>query len=268
MIKDVAWESMARAHGIVPRSSLADGSRNAIVMYHAVDDPAVPGNLSVERFREDIETISERYEIADLKTVVERPKDGRKMVALTFDDGFVGFFRNVRPVLHEYGVPATVFVTPGFLDDARRELLEARHELPATTGRLVLSEDELAVLADDPLVTIGNHTRTHPHLSEIDDSALHDEIVGAKMTLERRFGVEIDRFSYPYGDYDERAVRLVRAHHDMAVTMRPGLLAADDPMLLPRIGCEGTAYHLQWKLSDLSYHVQTGVRAVERVMSS
>lgn len=106
--------------------------------------------------------------------------------------------------------------------------LQMEHHAPLTW-------DQLRQM-DARLITIGSHTRTHPILPTLDESALHEEIVGSRRNLEERLDREIDLFSYPNGANNARVVSIARRHYRAALTTRKGLVVTgDDPFLLPRI---------------------------------
>jgi peptidoglycan/xylan/chitin deacetylase (PgdA/CDA1 family) len=73
-----------------------------------------------------------------------------------------------------------------------------------------LAESELLELARSELVEIGAHTVAHPHLSRLDGDRKRAEIAGSRERLERLTGGQVHSFSYPHGDYDAEAVRLVQ----------------------------------------------------------
>jgi peptidoglycan/xylan/chitin deacetylase (PgdA/CDA1 family) len=71
---------------------------------------------------------------------------------------------------------------------------------------------------------IGAHTCTHPRLSRIPRDRAKEEIVSSRKKLEDGFGTAIEHFAYPYGDYDEAVLELVReAGFKTAVTMDRGV---------------------------------------------
>lgn len=79
-----------------------------------------------------------------------------------------------------------------------------------------------------------------------------EEVAAAEREIEARLGIRPQTFAYPFGRYDDAAVRTVRARGYLAaVTVRYGI-ASDrhDPHLLPRIlisysdGLHGLLYKL------------------------
>jgi peptidoglycan/xylan/chitin deacetylase (PgdA/CDA1 family) len=232
-------------------------NRDAVLMYHSVRDSEAiregTSDVTREAFRRHLDYYTDRFEVVDLARVVPGadPDPTAKRVALTFDDGYRDFYTEVRPLLHEFDVPATVFVIPGFLDGRHRR------EQAMNTGHLfdVLTADQIQELADDDLVSVGNHTFTHHDLGRHHDRELiESEVLNARDELEERFGLRVDRFSYPNGGHNATSVEVVRGAHDLAVLdesrrpVRPG----DDPMLLPRIDAGLPFEQVKWQLSDAS----------------
>jgi peptidoglycan/xylan/chitin deacetylase (PgdA/CDA1 family) len=91
----------------------------AILMYHRIATPEVdPWGLSVslERFAEQVQALSERRTILSMDAFVSRLQSGllaHDAVALTFDDGYLDNLLKAKPILEAAGVPATVFLTTG-----------------------------------------------------------------------------------------------------------------------------------------------------------
>jgi len=241
------------------------GRHDAVLMYHAVGSPERFGNVSVERLRRDLEYLTSRFEVVDLESLTD-PAD-EKRVAVTFDDACTSFYEHALPLFREFGVPVTVFVPVGFVDGGNSRL-DYRFVLsPTETHRFndpdahrdtpvdaidVMTAARIGELADEPLVALGNHTRTHPDLKTVTDrETLKREIVGAKRELETRFGVTVDRFSFPFGRYTPAALSVVRDSHSVAVTARHGLVDAEaDPHLLPRLHTHLPEARLHVDLTD------------------
>lgn len=244
----------ASLHALTGVGNLLDGGSNAILLYHGVaagDEGSLFGQVGAERLRADIRRLSSDFQFVPLEDLAGGR--GQGMLGLTFDDGLASFYSDALPVLREFGVPATVFVSPELVGDRNPDLVAERHGT-AGGGRVMLTDAEVAALADDPLVTVGNHTLTHPRLDDVASAGrLHAEIVEAKDRLETRYGITVDAFSYPYGATSEAARRLVRETHAVSVTTRPFLLGSPVPRHdLPRVSAHVSPDRLRWELSPLS----------------
>ncbi|RJQ53936.1 MAG: polysaccharide deacetylase family protein [Nitrospiraceae bacterium] len=79
--------------------------------------------------------------------------------------------------------------------------------------RMTVSWENVKALADDPLMEVGAHTRTHPVLAGLTDEELRDELSASKKEIEERTGKTVSVLCYPYGkkyDYDERAKKFAK----------------------------------------------------------
>ncbi|MFY9743486.1 MAG: polysaccharide deacetylase family protein [Candidatus Sulfotelmatobacter sp.] len=110
-----------------------------------------------------------------------------KSVVLTFDDGFRNFYREAFPLLSEYGFSATMFLPTAYIGDAPISF----------KGEDCLTWAEVRELKQHG-IDFGSHTVTHPRLRELSASAINDELVNSKHTLEQKLGCPADSFAYPY----------------------------------------------------------------------
>lgn len=224
---------------------LGSNTSNKVIGFHSIGGDGY-GTISTDRFRRIVDYIVTNYQVVDLPEVME--SNGNKKVALTFDDGFLDFYENAVPVLREYNAPATVLV----ISDA---VADPSFSHTPNSSNNYLTDEELYELIDDPLFTIGNHTQSHPHLDELSESEVHEEILGAKERLENRFGIEIERFSYPYNDYDQQAIEIVRDSHEYGLTRRGNreLITTEiDRAQIPRTKGEKPPWLVQWELTDFA----------------
>lgn len=228
--------------------------RNVVLAFHGVgEDPdrgfvdAVP----TRQFRRIVRSLAGSFELVPLAAVTDGHPGGR--VAITFDDGLASVYDNALPVLREFDVPATVFVTPGLVDDRKPDLIAARHGIQAAGG-VMLTDAQLRELADSPLVSIGNHTMTHRDLRRVAGPAERQrEIVEARDLLEDRYGVAVEAFCYPYGAVDAAARRVVERTHGRSVTTTPLLVGPDQgPHGLPRVNGNNSIEKLRWELTAAS----------------
>lgn len=234
----------------------------AILMYHTVGERYPDGSiLPVQTFRNHLEFLTTEYTLVDFRDILHPESDPSGTVALTFDGGYRDFYHTILPILHEFDVPAEVFVVPRRLGNENGQ--------PADATKWVdwfdfLTNDQLEEIIEDSLVTVGNKTLTHDRpLLDLTDEELERQVVKGKSVLESRFAVSIDSFCYPRGEFNERCVEVVSRDHDYAVTTRSAFAnATTDPVRIPRFTADWTTVsQLRERLSD-AYVVEQNARRI------
>lgn len=92
-------------------------SKAIVLMYHRITKLTCdPWQLAVspEHFEEQIQLLREKFQVVSLAELCEQLKDGNlkhRSVAITFDDGFVDNFQIAYPILNDYRVPASFYIT-------------------------------------------------------------------------------------------------------------------------------------------------------------
>lgn len=157
------------------------------------------------------------------------PKHGR-WVCLTFDDGYRDNYTVAYPMLKLLGVPFTVYVTSGFIDNQLSMWWYPNQQLG-------MSSDELQLMDADPLCTIGAHTVSHPKLDTLTREQQYHEIAESKQTLEALLGHEIKHFSFPHGAHNDDTLAICRKLGFRTVVQSWGgpLRRGENPYPLPRI---------------------------------
>ncbi|MGF1538177.1 MAG: polysaccharide deacetylase family protein [Elainellaceae cyanobacterium] len=192
------------------RSQLA---RVPVLMYHdIVPEKEVFFDVTYDEFEahlqliqdEGITPISMDQLVSHLRTGLPLPE---KPVLLTFDDGYLGHYQQVFPLLQEYGYPGLFSVYT--------------FKVGRDHGRPGMNWAQVQEMAASPLVTIAAHSINHPSdLREVSDADLQSEVTQSKRILEEKLGMPIHYFTYPEGNYDERVAEVVEeAGYRAALTM-------------------------------------------------
>jgi len=165
------------------------------VVYHTISAPEVrlPADIDIspQRFEEHLRWLAKRRErVVTLRETLFEPKH-KNLIAITFDDGYRDNLTVALPLLEKYDLPMTLFMAADFI---------------GKDG--CLTADDLRYLAAHPLVTIGSHTFSHPHLTEISKEDARFELLESQKILEEITGKTIDLLAYPYGDCNAAIERL------------------------------------------------------------
>ena len=145
---------------------------------------------------------------------------------LTFDDGFKSNALLAEKILNALGIKAIFFIPPGFINAKNRDeqrIFIAKNiynnrfkpeEIPDAMAPM--SWQDLGRLLDQGH-TIGAHTVNHRRLTEVEsEDELKREIIESGDILQKKFGIDIDHFSFPFGDIDsinQRAMEIIRERY-------------------------------------------------------
>jgi peptidoglycan/xylan/chitin deacetylase (PgdA/CDA1 family) len=209
-----------------------------VLCYHAVSE-RFPAALSVtpEAFERQLHLLARAgYRGATFEDAVKAPSG--RTVAITFDDAYLSVLTLGKPLLDAAGFTATVYAPTAYLDSPGRPLkwdgIEQWHGGEHEQELVPMSWDQLGELAEAGW-EIGSHTRTHPHLTQVDDDALREELVRSREEVEGHLG-RCATLAYPYGDHDERVVAAAGAAGYAAAGTLPARLHAERPLAWPRVG--------------------------------
>ena len=211
-----------------------------VLCYHAVSE-RWPDELAVrpDRLRSQLEHTLDLGYVATTFTRAVLDPPGPRTLAVTFDDGYRSVVELGLPVLRELGIPATLFVPSAKIaTGAPMSWPGIDHWVGTAYGdELVgMSWEEAAILAEAGW-EIGSHTRTHPHLTDLDEAALATELAESRAEIERRLGRPCLTIAYPYGDADERVERAAAvAGYEAAAALPTGRIPSHPSRLMwPRL---------------------------------
>jgi len=143
-----------------------------------------------------------------------------KPFVITFDNGYASQYTNALPVLKGLGWVGVEDLQLG--------------GLPPSDGGLTDAQIRSLIAAGWELDTQGV---SHTDLTALDPAHLTGEVATARQALRSRYGVPVNWFSYPSGDYNGTVVAAVSAAGYLgATTVNPGWASPrQDRFRLPRL---------------------------------
>src|SRR6201996_7745044 len=170
-------------------------------------------------FAKQMDWLEERgYQAVTLEQVQEAwYHDGTlppKPIVLSFDDGYRPQFTFALPTLRKHGWAGVL-------------------NLKAEGSDLYESNVKAMIAAGWELAA---HTIHHLDLTELGPEELKEEVAGSRKILQREYGVPVDNFCYPAGQFDETVVKAVEeAGYTGATTEISGFAEKDAPYELARL---------------------------------
>jgi peptidoglycan/xylan/chitin deacetylase (PgdA/CDA1 family) len=128
----------------------------------------------------------------------------------------------------------------------RRLCARAGVEVSELCQQLIMSWDELRVIAQSPLASFGAHTIGHYAVAKLHPPQALYEMTSSKQRIEKELGRPCAHFCYPYGDTNSAGARdfalAAKAGFVSAVTMQKGLIESrhrNALLSLPRCSLNG-----------------------------
>lgn len=241
---------MAALGGLFTLARRYTRHRFRIFAYHGVAsdiDPRLNFDgffVSPQTFEAHLRTLKGHYQVMALSNIVRAVQSGEPLpdnaTAITFDDGYANNAEIAAPLLSKYGLPATFFVTTGFLDrthspwwfeirDAGCRMrdagyvrwcmdVERRLKSLSSIERQQHVVDILSRIPDHesripPFMTwdqiralaaggheIGAHTVSHISLGHESAEVVEKEIADSLARIRDEVGMVSPVYSYPYGE--------------------------------------------------------------------
>ena len=207
---------------------------------HSVTRSIQPYYYSAEDFERLLYILERRgYFIVSLSAIIQRLRENSnvlfldKIVAVTFDDAHEDIYACLLNLGQKKSYPITIFVPTTFVG----QFIQWDPAMASAAGR-VLGWPHLKKLKDLGM-EIGSHARSHPHLTRLPMSVMHEEVFGSMTDLETNlFGDALENivFSYPYGECNQIIPGVVAAAGYIgAVANFPRNIRPDtDPFQIPR----------------------------------
>ncbi|MEX2577133.1 MAG: polysaccharide deacetylase family protein [Halofilum sp. (in: g-proteobacteria)] len=223
---------------VVPALAWAAAPHAVVLTYHHVAEDTPPStSITPDAFATQMDYLAEHdFNVLALDEIVARLREGRSLpprtVALTFDDAYRSVYTEAFPQLRKRGWPFTVFVSTEYIDDGLSNYA---------------SWDELREMSAAD-ATVGNHSRSHPHLvrrqfEEDEDQWLgrvRQQITGAQERLDAELADAARLFAYPYGEFSPEVQEIVRELDFVGLGQQSGGFGPDsDFTALPRFPLAG-----------------------------
>jgi len=186
---------------------------SVILNYHSIH-PKHKFATKPDVFLQQMEYISSNFKMISL-TEFYAIRTAQKILSdriaiVTFDDGYEDNYEYAFPILKKLGIPATIFLTTGFIND---EIDIAKRDR-TYIGLKALKWKQILQMRDEG-ITFGSHTRTHPILTDISLRDAESNIVHSKNILEDRLNESIKMFAYPLGHrktFNPSIIKLLKKH--------------------------------------------------------
>ncbi len=229
----------------MPDSRLRNRSAAATYLcYHSIA-PAGPRYLTVspELFEAQLDQIESRgLRSGDLATLEGLAGGGAitPSAFLTFDDGFLNNYETVLPLLRERGMRAFVFVLPPLVDTGGPlvwpEVATDAERYPETMRSVTW---EMLAEMGEEVFEVGAHTLTHPHLPDLDEEELREELSASRRMVKERLGA-CDTLAYPFGEWSPRvAAAAADCGYRFAFTLPTDYGQRDaDELMIPRVNVD------------------------------
>lgn len=214
-----------------------------ILMYHRVPridrcttHPYYCTNTAVKIFEQQVRFLRQNgyrgVTVAEAFRCVRTAEPGKKLVGITFDDGYQDFYTNAYPILKRYGYSATVFVPTAYIGPVARQF----------NGAECLTWSQVRELRRAG-IEFGSHTVTHPQLRDKSAEQLKEEVGRSKDDLEEKLGERVEAFAYPYAfpETDRAFVERLRrtlqesGYLNGVTTIIGRLRLSDSPLFMRRL---------------------------------
>ena len=223
-----------------------------ILIYHhiAEDTPRVSSTTEAE-LREHLDHLKEHnFKVMPLDVLLQQLQNGEPVphnaVAITFDDGYANNYTAAHPILMEYGVPYTIFISPGDIDNR--------------TGP-VMSWDQIRRMSEDG-VLVANHAMYHEKMAQPEPGESEEAwlqrmratILDAERRIKEETGQSHRLLAYPYGEFSPRLEALVKELGFIGIGQQSGAVGPTTKMTrVPRFPAAGRFA----EMSDLAQKLRT-----------
>jgi peptidoglycan/xylan/chitin deacetylase (PgdA/CDA1 family) len=228
----------------------------SILFYHRVSDHSPNDwSMSVRNFRRQMQWIANHAAPASLDSIYHSQAQAcrnKPMVGVTFDDGYAENMETALPILLQYKIPSTYFVTTHFVETGD----PFPHDVRVGQSLRPNTISQIRTLAEHG-IQIGAHSHSHVDFGKtLSERQLKTEIHDVRKKLQDWSGQSIDYFAFPFGlkcNISQQSIDAIyHAGYRAFVSAAGGMnLPGQDPFHLQRLhGDPGFAAFLNWLTFD------------------
>ncbi len=219
--------------GTVHPSKLFAAESGVVILYHHVATDTPPStSISPANFRAHLDYLRDnQFNVMRLDEMIETLQAGGQLpdraVAITFDDGYISIYDTAFPMLEEYGMPFTLFLSTEPINQNQSNYM---------------TWDQVREMSDAG-VQIANHMVTHPYMLTRDSAEdegtwlqrQREELLEAEATIERETGQSHKYLAYPYGEFNLAIKDMLQEEGFIGFAQNSGAIGPESDLLaLPR----------------------------------
>ena len=215
------WDEAAQVSYVaqlINTSLIAQGVQVPTLMYHEVGDELwglTSLFVSPSNMRAQLQYLQDNGYDPIWFSDLTHLEDYDKPVLLTFDDGYIGNYTNLLPLLQEFNMKATVFII-----------------IEKVGNQYYFDEAQALELANSGLVSVQSHTVTHRELAMLSTSEQNTELYESQLAVARITGRTPYVICYPSGSFNGTTVDLGEEYYTFGLKMNGGRWTTDNDDLL------------------------------------
>jgi peptidoglycan/xylan/chitin deacetylase (PgdA/CDA1 family) len=190
-----------------------------IFMYHNIAEKSGFNTVAVSELRKQLLYLKNNFELVTIDFYIRNLPNRKNIALISVDDAYLSFKEFFYPLLKEFNIPAILFVPVDHV--GKSNVWDSEKIID------IMNWEDIKLISDENLVTIGSHGKSHKHLSKQTKTEIISEFSDSKATLEQQISKPIKHFSYPFGqinDYNSFAIDcLMKFGYKSACSTRYGI---------------------------------------------
>lgn len=234
-----------------------DTRRTRIMMYHMISEQLKGKKksglrVSPSMFERQLKYFHDNNWKFIKMSELKQYENEDKVVAITFDDGYLDNYTHALPLLNKYNACATLYLVIDRHNNDWSIKKNPKHNTGVLADEEKLSNNHIQEMLDSGIFELGGHTITHPFLPKTSFEDKRYEMLECKNIIETQFNTKVSSFAYPFGIYNQEDVDIIQAsQYDSAVTTDEGVVEMRLPYELKRIKASGKDNYFAFKLRVL-----------------